>query len=158
LPTPSFAARRQPSPPTPVKQKNTPSTAGATGNKVNDEGDSTKKGVGATGYDDNNDDGGGGTTGYKVDDYGEGATGDDDYDDDGGDDGDGTERCNNQIKATAAVGGNNSHRHSILMELRGWTYLSTRLHFVNERIQREKANTKLVIHWLALPVQAIRGL
>jgi hypothetical protein len=44
------------------------------------------------------------------------------------------------------------------MELRGWTYLSTRLHFINELIQREKANTKLVIHWLALPVQAIRGL
>jgi hypothetical protein len=42
--------------------------------------------------------------------------------------------------------------------LRGWTYLSTRLHFVNELIQREKANTKLVIHWLARPVQAIRGL
>jgi hypothetical protein len=48
--------------------------------------------------------------------------------------------------------------NAIPMELRGWTYLSSRLHFVNELIQREKANTKLVIHWLALPVQAIRGL
>jgi hypothetical protein len=85
-------------------------------------------------------------------------TGDDDYDDNDGDDGDGTERHNNQIEATAAAGGNNSHRRSILMELRGWTYLSTRLHFINELIQREKANKKLVIYWLALPVQAIRGL
>ena len=114
LPTPSFAAHRQPSPPTPVKQKNTPSTAGATGNEVNDESDSTKKGVGATGYGDNNNNGSG-TTGYEVDDYGEGATGNDDYDNDGGNDGDGTKRCNNQIKATAAAGGNNSHRRSIPM-------------------------------------------
>ena len=93
-----------------------------------------------------------------VDDNGEGATGDDDYDNDDGDDGDGTERHNNQIEVMAAAGGNNSHRRSIPMELRGWTYLSTRLHFVNELIQRERANTKLVIHWLARPVQAIRGL
>ncbi len=63
------------------------------------------------GYDDNNDDGGC-TTGYEVDDYCEGAMGDDDYDDNDGDDGDGTERCNNQIEATAAAGGNNSHRRS----------------------------------------------
>ena len=117
-----------------------------------------KKGDGATGYDDDDDDNGGGTTGYKVDDFGKGATGDDDDDDDDGDDGVGTERHNNQIEATAAAGGNNSHRLLIPMELRGWTYLSTRLHFINELIQREKANTKLVIHWLALPVQAIRGL
>jgi hypothetical protein len=109
------------------------------------------------GYDDNNNDGGG-TTGYEVDNYDEGAMGDDDYDVDNGNNGDGTERCNNQNEATAAAGGNNSHRRSILMELKGWTYLCTRLHFINEIIQREKANTKLVIYWLALPVQAIRGL
>jgi hypothetical protein len=63
------------------------------------------------GYDDNDNDGGG-TTGYEVDDYDKGTMGDDDYDDDDGDNGDGTERCNNQIKATAAAGGNNSHRRS----------------------------------------------
>ena len=63
---------------------------------------------GAMGYNDNDDDGGC-TTGYEVDNYGEGAMGDDDYDDE---DGDGTERCNNQIEATAAAGGNNSHRRS----------------------------------------------
>ena len=38
-------------------------------------------------------------------------------------DGDGTERHNNQIEVMAAAGGNNSHRRSIPMELRGWTYL-----------------------------------
>jgi hypothetical protein len=48
--------------------------------------------------------------GDKVDDYGKGATVDDDDNDN--DDGDGTERCNNQIEATAAAGGNNSHRRS----------------------------------------------
>ena len=58
-----------------------------------------------TGEDDD-DDGGGGTTGDEVDDYGEGATGDDD------DDGDGTERRNKQIEATAVAGDNNSHRRS----------------------------------------------
>jgi hypothetical protein len=71
--------------------------------------------------------------------------GNDDYDDDDGDDGDGTERHTNQIEAMAVASGNNNHQRSILMELRGWTYLSTRLHFVN-------------VYWLALPVQAIRGL
>jgi len=35
---------------------------------------------------------------------------------------------------------------------------SSWLHFVNVLIQREKVNTKLVTHWLARPVQAIRGL
>ena len=48
--------------------------------------------------------------GDEVDDYGKGATGGDD--DNNIDDGDGTERCNNQIEAMAAAGGNNSHRHS----------------------------------------------
>ncbi len=51
-----------------------------------------------TGFDDG-DDNGGGTTGYEVDNYGKGATGNDDYDDDDGNDGDGTERYNNQIEA-----------------------------------------------------------
>ena len=87
---------------------------GATGDEVDDDGDGAKKGDGAKGYDDDDDDdGGGGTTGYEVDNYGEGATGDDDYDDDDGNNGNGTERCNNQIEATAAAGGNNSHRRSM---------------------------------------------
>jgi hypothetical protein len=43
--------------------------------------------------------------GYEVDDYGKGTTGDDDYDNNDGDNGGGTERCNNQIEATAVAGG-----------------------------------------------------
>ena len=74
---------------------------GATVDEVNDDSNSAT-GDGATGYDDNDNDGGG-MTGNEVDNYGEGATGDDDGHD-------GTERCNNQIEATA--GGNNSHRRS----------------------------------------------
>ncbi len=73
---------------------------GAMGDEVDDDGNGAT-GDGATGYDDNDNDGGG-TTGDEVDDYGEGATGDDNNDDDG----DGTERRNNQIEATAAAGGN----------------------------------------------------
>ncbi len=73
---------------------------GATGDEVDNDGDGAT-GDGATGYDDNDDDGGG-TTGDEVDDYGEGATGNDNDDNDG----DSTERRNNQIKATAAAGGN----------------------------------------------------
>ncbi len=69
---------------------------GAMGDEVDDDGDGAT-GDGATGFDDDNDDGGG-MTGYEVDNYGKGATGDDDYDNDDGDNGDGTERCNNQIK------------------------------------------------------------
>ena len=73
---------------------------GATGDEVDDDGDGAT-GNGAPGYNDN-DDNGGGTMGDEVDDYGEGATGDDNDDDNG----DGTERCNNQIEAMGAVGGN----------------------------------------------------
>ena len=75
---------------------------GAAGDEIDDDGDGAA-GDGATGYD-NGDDDGGGTTGDKVDDYGKGATGDND-DNDNDDNGDGTERHNNQIEATAAVGG-----------------------------------------------------
>ena len=81
---------------------------GVTGNEVDDDGNCAA-GDGATGYNDNDDDGGG-TTGDEVDDYGEGMTGN--KNDDNNDDGDGTGRCNNQIEATVAAGGNNSHQRS----------------------------------------------
>ena len=81
---------------------------GATGEEVVDDGDGAM-GDGTTRYDDNNDNGGG-TAVDEVDDYGKGMTGNDNNDNN--EDGNGTERCNNQIKATAvaAVGGSQNGR------------------------------------------------
>ena len=42
--------------------------------------------------------------------------------------------------------------------VKGMDLFEHQVDFINVLIQREKVNTKLVTHWLARPVQAIRGL
>ena len=42
--------------------------------------------------------------------------------------------------------------------VKGMDLFEHQVDFINVLIQREKVNTILVAHWLARPVQAIRGL